>query len=489
MTSRQNTPTDPFDLLALLSASAQACAEGDAGGPEETLTALLARTGVALGTTAQAVFTLDSSNALECVAGEDAPVLRQAAQDCLKDAPGTRKQSARAVRLTRNGQAQGAWAASLPDAVGAANWDTAAGALAPFFALAVQRACESREVAEARAQVEAAQNDVQAAQEQVERRIREVATVYEVGQAMDRVEIDRLLDMITEKASRVMDAQACSLLLKVPEANAFLIAASYGLPDEIVEHTRIFVGEGIAGRVAQTGEALLLNAVEDDPRFAGSDVPRVPGITSSICMPMKDENGAVQGILCIRRRTPTPCFTDEDLRLFSIFATQVSLAVNNAQLYAKLNHKLQELSTLAALTETISSTLDLDQVLNQVADNIVDVVHFDRCRIYLRDMDTGQFAPRIVRGFSAWSGGDAVLGRPPDHDMLMGQAVVELVAQRQIPILVDNLENTLPALREYGHSLGMETFYAQPILARGRCIGVLVVSSSGPIAAHHGGQH
>jgi len=360
--------------------------------------------------------------------------------------------------LGASGEPLGLWAADLSPA-GLGRWPALSEALAPFFLIALRQTLWQDEVAAARAQVE--------------RRIREVATVYDIGQAMDKVEIDRLLDMITEKAAAVMEAQACSLLLKLPESDSLVIAASHGLPDDVVENARIFVGSSIAGRVVETGEPLLLNSLADDPRFRGSAVHSVPDVSSSICMPMKNEDGAVQGVLCIRRRAAAPFFTEEDLRLFSIFATQAGLAINNAQLYARLNHKLQELSTLAALTETITSTLDLDQVLNQVADNIVDVVHFDRCRIYLLDMETGRFSPRIVRGFRRAAPGD------PDAEVGMGEGVIGMVAQRQTPLLVE-VASARPGEREYGQALEMEAFYAQPIVARGRCIGVIVVSNTGP---------
>ena len=42
----------------------------------------------------------------------------------------------------------------------------------------------------------------------------EAATVDEIGQATDKVEVDRLLELITEKAAQVMEAQACSLLVR-----------------------------------------------------------------------------------------------------------------------------------------------------------------------------------------------------------------------------------------------------------------------------------
>ena len=428
------------------------------------LPALLALAAQALAAAQVAAYGVGPGDALHLLGGSGEEALRACAEACLaahrqRAVPDPDACAGTALLLGVSGEPLGLWAAALSEE-GQGRWHGLSEALAPFFLIALRQTLWKDEVA--------------AAQAQVERRIREVATVYDIGQAMDKVEIDRLLDMITERAAAVMEAQACSLLLRLPESDSLVIAASHGLPDDIVENARIFVGSSIAGRVVETGEPLLLNSLADDPRFRGSSVHSVPDVSSSICMPMKNEDGAVQGVLCIRRRAAAPFFTEEDLRLFSIFATQAGLAINNAQLYARLNHKLQELSTLAALTETITSTLDLDQVLNQVADNIVDVVHFDRCRIYLLDMETGRFSPRIVRGFRRAAPED------PDAEVGMGEGVIGLVAQRQTPLLVENVAQTRAGEREYGRALEMEAFYAQPIVARGRCIGVIVVSNTGP---------
>ena len=418
---------------------------------DAVLSRLLALAGEALNTETLALYRPCAEDALCLHLGTETPTLRRQAEAQAADAA--------VLRGGVDNKVLGVWTAKLSDAV-RPQWPEVSALLAPFFVIALRQMRW--------------QDEITAAQAQVERRIREVATVYEIGQAMDKVEIDRLLDMITEKAAAVMEAQACSLLLRVPETDSLVIAASFGLPNDIVENARVFIGSSVAGRVVETGEPLLLNSLADDARFAGSGIGSVADVSSSICMPMKDENGTVQGVLCIRRRAEGLLFTDEDLRLFSIFATQAGLAINNAQLYAKLSHKLQELSTLAALTETITSTLDLDQVLNQVADNIVDVVHFERCRIYLLDAETGRFSPKIVRGYHRASLVDL------DAEVGMGTGVIGMVAQRQMPLFVEDIDEALPMVRDYAAALHMTAFYAQPIVARGRCIGVVVVSSAGP---------
>lgn len=317
----------------------------------------------------------------------------------------------------------------------------------------------------------------EAARRQTEKRLREVATIYEIGKAAGHVDVDRLLQLVTEKAAAVMDAQACSLLLKDEDSEQLIIAASYGLPDDVVENTRIFMGQGIAGRVAQTGESLLVNYdARTDPRFTNSRIVGLPGISSSISTPMRDEDNNVQGVLCIRRRTPAPPFTKDDERLFSIFATQASFAIKNARLYGMLRLRVQELSKLSSLTEAISSTLDLRFVLDQVADNLVELVGFDRCLLYLReeaDHDRGErFVPYIARGFdiSDAEGMAAYVDEPAPH-------LIPTIAKKMVPVLAEETDTSLPMACEFAQALGVRSFYAQPIVVRGQTIGVLVVTT------------
>ena len=188
--------------------------------------------------------------------------------------------------------------------------------------------------------------DAQSKASPVEKRIEEVTAVYEISQAVHNVPIGDLLKLITKIASLVMDAEACSLMLKVPDKDELEIKASYGLSKKIVEEARVQYGEGIAGRVALTGEPMLINDLQVDPRFTDMRVTPRPEIASSICVPLPDEEGRAQGVLSVRRRSPAAPFDDKDVRLFSVFASQAALAISNAHLYGSLNNRVQELSTL-----------------------------------------------------------------------------------------------------------------------------------------------
>ncbi len=303
------------------------------------------------------------------------------------------------------------------------------------------------------------QSDLALAKDQVNKRITEVSAVYEIGNAINELDLSRLLPLLTEKAAAVMDAQACSLLMRDFVSNTLSIETSWGLADDIVKGTRIALGEGIAGQVARTGEAMLFHDIANDPRLAEGSVRPREGIVSSICAPLKDEQGRTMGVLTIRRHKPAPRFTEEDLRLFCVFAGQAALAISNAKLYTSLTRRIAEMSTISDLLRVINSTLDLNDVLDQISNSIIEVVDFDRCCIYLHDPRSNEYVAWIVRGFEE--------GELPER-VQMGDGTIGLAAKEQISVFEQASD---PGRTEQQYA----AFLATPIVVRDSCIGVVAV--------------
>jgi PAS domain S-box-containing protein len=300
-----------------------------------------------------------------------------------------------------------------------------------------------------------------------ERPLRAVSAMYEIGRAITESELEPLLSRITHLAARVMDAQACSLMRVDPDTKSLTIAGSYGISEEIVRVTQQALGEGIAGRVAQSGQPIRISDAKQDPRLLGVNLRA--DIGSSMVVPMKDEQGQVLGVLCIRRSRTSPEFTEDDLRLFSVFATQAALAMSNKLLYDDLKRRVNQLSTLADLTQAVISHLDLSSVLEHVADNIISVVGFDRCCIYLLDRVSKRYSPRILRGYKP-----EVIGRNP---VKMGEGVVGMVARKQMPIVERDARNAIQPIRGFARAIGASSLLAIPILSKGTVIGVVVADN------------
>ena len=302
---------------------------------------------------------------------------------------------------------------------------------------------------------------VEVSNSQTHRKIAEIAAIYEIGQAIDGKEDTRLLDMIVAKAAAVMDGQTCSLMLRNPHDGALVIVASFGLTDDIVKGARIGVGEGIAGRVAATGEPMLILDVGSDPRFGG--VQARSDVSGSMCVPLKAQHGGVSGVLSIRRHHPKPPFDESDLKLFGVFATHAALAISNRDLYARLHQKIQEMSTISDVLRAINSTLDLEHVLDQILDSITDVVGFDRCCVYLLDERTNDFVLHARRGYER---GDSIPTRiRPD------EGAIGIAARERIPIFSEG------APTEFGDDARVGEYLVEPVVVKEQSIGVVVVDN------------
>ena len=295
---------------------------------------------------------------------------------------------------------------------------------------------------------------------QARKRMEEIAAIYDIGQAIYPSENTDLLDLIVAKAAAVMDGQTCSLMMRNPLDGTLVIQASYGLSDEIVKGVQIALGEGIAGKVAQTGEPMLILDVASDPRFSDGVRAR-SNVSGSMCVPLRDQAGGIAGVLSIRRHHPKPPFGEDDLKLFGVFATHAALAISGHDLYTRLHQKVQEMSTISDVLKSINSTLDLEYVLNQILDSITEVVGFDRCCVYLLDTRSGDLALHAQRGYGRQ---DAI-----PETVRFDDGGVGLAAKERIPIFSqDDLHNSPIS----GQRL------ITPIVVRNRSIGVVVADNS-----------
>lgn len=302
------------------------------------------------------------------------------------------------------------------------------------------------------------------------RRFEEIAAIYEIGEAVDYADPKLVLDLIVRKAASVMNAQTCSLMLLDERDGCLVIEASYGLAPDIVKGTRIKFGEGIVGQVAASGEPVLITDVATDRRFKRKVIPR-PNVSGSMCVPLKNRDGIVKGVLSIRRHHPNPPFTQNDLKLFCIFAIHAALAIENAELYARLHQKIHEISTVSSVLQAINSTLDLNQVLEKIVQGIKDVVGFDRCCLYLLDPRTGDLVAGAREGYFV-QGGIA-------ERVKLGEGVIGLAARERIPIFSREVDSSACVCQELATSTTQSVFeyLAVPIVVRDNCIGVVVVDN------------
>jgi len=156
-------------------------------------------------------------------------------------------------------------------------------------------------------------------------------------------DLDQLLELIIETATRMMDAKASSLLLLDRKTQKLYFKVATGAKGTDIKQFEIDLGQGIAGYVAQSGEPLLIPDVAQDPRWYKEISESIGFKTQSIaCVPMKI-NGETIGVVEIIDKADGSSIRDEDLKILSVFADLAARAIGNAR---KIEHDKKEIRDL-----------------------------------------------------------------------------------------------------------------------------------------------
>jgi len=173
----------------------------------------------------------------------------------------------------------------------------------------------------------------------LQERVRRLGGILDVAKALvAERDLDRLLGLIVQAASRVVEADRCSLFLVDRERGELWTKVAQGLGG--MKEIRIPMDRGIAGAVAKTNEAINIPDAYKDPRF-NQNVDKQTGYKTRtiLCVPMRSLEGEVVGVLQALNKLDGKAFHDEDEELLSALGGQAAAAVNNALLH----HEIEQL--------------------------------------------------------------------------------------------------------------------------------------------------
>lgn len=220
--------------------------------------------------------------------------------------------------------------------------------------------------------------DRKLAEQALEQRAHELQFLYQTSLEINaRADLDSLLNDIVQRAAFLVGVDSGALYLMQADEQSLKLVVSYNLPETSMG-IRLKLGEGLSGKVAQSGEVMVLEDyqawAERLQVFDANPLRRVLGI------PLKVKNKVI-GTINVADHINTGAFSDEEIRLVSLFAGQAALAIENARLFEQERARTRELTTLYEAGRAISSNLDLDSVLQTVAERMVQVSRSTGCTL------------------------------------------------------------------------------------------------------------
>jgi GAF domain-containing protein len=289
------------------------------------------------------------------------------------------------------------------------------------------------------------------------------------------LEMDELLPIIGGKFREVMECSAVNLwLLRGDESLQLMQQAGYDptTPAGSIQKP----GEGIPGDVSDNGEAVLI-ATPEDPRLGERSASATEnGVSSLLVTPIMDRGSLVGVVEAINKLDGTP-FDDDDLFALTSVTETASTALHNASLLAA-ERKVEILETLVTVSHEITSTLNLERMLQTIVNAPQAVIPYERAAIALEQR--GRFKLSAVTGLTQVNA-DAPDLAPLNSILQWAALAEEVVNVRQQGDEIDSdREETRAKFKQYFAASGMRGFYAIPLNDDTGRVGILSLESSDP---------
>jgi signal transduction histidine kinase len=291
--------------------------------------------------------------------------------------------------------------------------------------------------------------------------------LYQAGNAIyATLDPQEALQLILTQAVRQMRASSGSVVLINP-TNGFLeILAAEGLPANAAE-LKLRVGEGITGWVARTGKPARVGDVTKDPRY----IMLRREVRSELAVPL-EVGEEVRGVLNVDSDR-AEAFSGEDQELLLALARQAARVIHNTWLYEQVRLKARLFESLASVSRTINSTLDLDDALSVITREACVLMQARVCSLMLLDESREWLDLR-----ASFGAGAAYVNRPR---LSVEESLLGIVVRRRKPLQIENVQvSSRYQSVEVARGEGLVALLSVPLLYGGQAIGTLSVYTGQP---------
>jgi GAF domain-containing protein/CheY-like chemotaxis protein/HPt (histidine-containing phosphotransfer) domain-containing protein len=305
--------------------------------------------------------------------------------------------------------------------------------------------------------------------EETGQRAAELAIINNVGQALaEQLELDALIERLGDQLREVFIADLVYVALH-DTATDMIDFAYYSEGGERRENPSFRYGEGLTSRILQTRVPLLLNRPEafQELGIQGVGTPA----KSYLGVPIIAGTAAI-GVVSVQSLQEAGRFGEADARLLSTIAANVGVAIQNARLYAETGRRASEMAALAELGREVGGLLELDPILERIAQRARGLLDADTSAVFLETEGGERFVPAVALGELA----ELIL----QDTIEPGEGIIGDLAVRGAAEVVNDVMDDARAVLLPGEVEREERMMAAPLLARGRVTGMMSVWRTAP---------
>lgn len=305
--------------------------------------------------------------------------------------------------------------------------------------------------------------------------ITRMTQLYDLEKAFSStLEMEELLPLIGAKFSEILGARAVNIWLLRPDESIELMHQD-GADATVFQGQIQQPNEGVAGAVSDNGEGVWISDASDS-RLAQRQTVGAAAVQTLMAAPIMDK-GSLVGVVEAVNKLDGTAFDEDDLFTLTSLNDTASTALHNASLLMA-ERKVEILETLNTVSHEITSTLNLERMLQTIVNAPQAVIPYERAAIVLEN--GGRFKLSAVTGVAQ------VNADSPELVSLNGilqwaslsEEVIH-VRQNGDEISADR-EETRAKFRKYFSESGMRGFYAKPLNDDTGRVGLLAMESSDP---------
>ncbi len=185
------------------------------------------------------------------------------------------------------------------------------------------------------------------------------------------LDLDMLLANVAEIIKRVLPYDLFAIMLYNERRQDLRIRYAVGHREEVVRGLSVKLDEGITGIAAAYREPVLVGDVRNEPRY----LQALDAVRTELAVPML-ARGKLVGVIDLQS-TRINAYTEYDRALARLIAARVSIAIDNARLYRRVERQNRTLKTLANISREFSSILDLNELLGKIASTVRELIDYD----------------------------------------------------------------------------------------------------------------
>ena len=289
------------------------------------------------------------------------------------------------------------------------------------------------------------------------------------------LEMDELLPIIGGKICEMLDCEAVNIWMVQGDGDLLLMHQS-GIDATTEQNIVQRAGGGVAATVSENGEPILIDDLEDQRLAERNRTVTENHVKSLIAAPLLDKGSLVGVVEALNPLDEEP-FDEDDLFVLTNLNESSAIALHNASMLMA-ERKVEVLETLVRVSQEITSTLNLDRVLQTIVNAPQAVIPYERAAIALEK--NGKYKLAAVTGLTQVDPDAPDIA--PLNDILRWVILSEEVVHiRQHGDEIDvEREETRAKFRAYFETSGMRGFYAIPLTDDTGRVGVLGLESPDP---------